>query len=134
MSVFDTVKKTCLDARKAKNKAVSTLLITLIGELEGQAKRTGVSVSNDMVYSACKKFISNNNDTIAVASAEMKEALELENNTLTVFLPKQLDEVQLREVIKGLAITNIGLIMKHLKENYNGRYDSRMASDIAKSL
>jgi uncharacterized protein YqeY len=52
------------------------------------------------------------------------------------YLPKQLSETELRAAIRDLVTTNgasgLGSLMKVLKERFEGTYDGKMASMIAK--
>ena len=61
---------------------------------------------------------------------------EREIAILNGFLPQQMDEFQLREAIDAFKAANpdanMGGIMAHLKANYAGLYDGKLASQIAK--
>lgn len=65
-------------------------------------------------------------DNINVANAEI--------DILHSYLPKQLTKEELEAIIKNLNTKNVGEIMKHLKDNYSGVYDGKLASEIAKGL
>ncbi len=135
MQLFEKVKQDRMSARKAKNESMTSVLTTLVGELEGQAKRTGSEVTDEMVIQTCKKFILNNSDTLKLTiTTEVNEKLVAENAALIIYLPKQLTEQDLRVIVSQLNATNLGEVMKHLKDNYNGQYDGKMASAVAKEL
>lgn len=59
---------------------------------------------------------------------------EYEIKVLEVYVPEQLTEAKLREIIGGLKAggANMGAIMAHLKDNYAALYDGKLASQIAK--
>ncbi|MDR2526982.1 MAG: GatB/YqeY domain-containing protein [Rickettsiales bacterium] len=67
---------------------------------------------------------------------------ELEQiNIIAKYLPKQLTELELKEIIgaeiklqKYDKISDMGHVMNMLKQNFAGRYDSKIASDIIKSV
>ncbi|NDC38593.1 MAG: hypothetical protein EBZ48_11140 [Proteobacteria bacterium] len=64
--------------------------------------------------------------------------LNQEIATLEGFLPKQLAADELEKIIVELKAqnpqANMGLIMKALKDTYNGQYDSKLASELAKRI
>ena len=82
-----------------------------------------------------------------LVSAEHREFMEhfvhkmrttdREIEILSGYLPKQLTEDELRSIISDYKAANIGanvgLIMAFLKSKYNGLYDGKIASQIAKT-
>ena len=56
---------------------------------------------------------------------------------LSRYLPVPLSDDELSSAIKIMidaGNTNVGAIMKALKEQYGGRYDGKKASELAKTL
>lgn len=134
MSALSELKKRSLEARKNRDKVIATAAITLMGELETDAKRSGQEVTDEQVYARAKKMIDSNNETMAATQdAEKRDILKKENEFFGSLLPKQLTEEDLESLVKALNPNNIGEVMKHLKENYAGRYDGKVASQIAKA-
>lgn len=110
-------------AMKAGRKMESTLLGTLIGELSRNKLK---DFSDELVIKAIKKMI--------------ETGSEDEIEILEKFLPSILSEDELEVIIKEIISTNsysgmkdMGKVMKHLTENYLGRYDGKIASDLVKS-
>lgn len=135
MKLFEQVKKDRTKARLAKDSVTSSILTTLVGELESASKRSGAEVSDDNVVQVCKKFIESNEVTIQFSvSDESVNELKSENNSLMKYIPAQMTEIELRNLISTLGTTNVGEIMKNLKLNHNGTYDGALASKIAKSI
>jgi len=135
MQLFEKVKQDRMSARKAKNETTISVLTTLVGELEGQAKRIGSDVTDEMVIQTCKKFMLNNTETLKLSiTTEVSDRLSSENETLRIYLPIQLTESALRAIVSELNAANLGEIMKHLKDNYSGQYDGKMASAVAKEF
>lgn len=58
--------------------------------------------------------------------------------TLSEFLPEQLNEEQLQTIIKTFMHqnpeANLGVVMKLLKDSYAGQYDGKLASAVAKRI
>lgn len=143
MSLLKSIKDNQLQARKNKKKELSTSLTTLLGEAAMVGKNNGDRESTDEeVIIVIKKFIKNNEEVIKFADIESKvyiNALE-ENVCLTRYLPDQLTESEISNIvlqyIEGLDETpsNMGEIMRFLKENYAGKYNGKDASNIVKEL
>jgi uncharacterized protein YqeY len=55
-------------------------------------------------------------------------------NFISKFLPKQLTEEEIRNIIASLEDKSMPSIMKHFKTNYQGQCDMGLVSKIAKNL
>jgi len=116
---------------------VKSILRVVIGEFN----RHGKNVSDDKAISIIKKLIDNakERNVNEVNDEKRKENLN-EINILETYLPQQLSESELRNVITNLKTSNgytskdMGKIMTFLKENFSGSYDGKLASSIAKEL
>ena len=53
---------------------------------------------------------------------------------LSQFIPKQLTEDELRAIIVEMDASHLGEIMQKLKANYDGIYDGKLASTIARDI
>jgi len=157
-TIIENIKTAQLQARKDRDEVKSVLLTTLIGEASMKGKNDGNRESTDADFiSVLKKFITNIDDTLNIfvknpvvgedniASRKQKEdKLQKEKAILVSFLPSladQMSEEQLRleigKIITQFSLSNpkgMGTIMKELKANFNGKYDSALASKIAKEV
>jgi uncharacterized protein YqeY len=146
MTLFTQIKADQLAARKAKDGLKATLLTTLIGELTAIGKNDGNrEVTDADVVKLVKKFLDGVNETIELLSktADLDGGavrffnLMQEKRHLTVYMPQQMDEAKLTEVLTGLVAEvgpNLGKLMGLLKARYAGQYDGGMASKIAKAV
>lgn len=146
MTLFSQIKADQLAARKAKDGLKATLLTTLIGELTAIGKNDGNrEVTDADVVKLVKKFLDGVNETIALikdasnvdGSADRYVNLLKEQSYLTAYMPQQMDEATLTEVLCELVTEsgpNLGKLMGLLKERYAGQYDGKMASTVAKSV
>lgn len=135
MLLFEQIKKDQITARKNKEQVRASLLTTLMGEGQTQAKNKGVEVlSDEDTVALVKKFLKGNAEFLAGnVPAEKLSILTTEKGVLECYLPKQLADVQIRDTIRGYfkeGIVKKGDVMKKLKEQYNGMYDGKRASDI----
>ncbi len=138
-----------LKARQDHNRFLTGILTALIGEInivginDGHRETTEVEVQE-----VVKKFLKNVTETTKVfiensdgsdISVRKIKALEAEIEIYKKYLPVQLDRPELMGIVEEFVSTseqkqnlNIGMIMKHLKENYTGLYDGKLASEIAR--
>jgi hypothetical protein len=110
--------------------------IALLTTLYAEAARTGNDdgkreSTDDEVIATIKKFLKNANETIRIKHSIR---LEYEIDTLSGYLPRQMTEERIREVVVKLNATNIGQVMQHFKADYGGRYDGGVVSRIAREI
>jgi uncharacterized protein YqeY len=127
--LIEKVRADRITAMKARNTVAKTVLTTLLGELEGAAKRNQTDITDDMIVKTCKKFVEANLEVIALDSNV--EQLTEENVVLGEFIPKQLTEEELYAIIVALKPTNLGDVMKHLAANHRGLYNGKLAANVA---
>jgi uncharacterized protein YqeY len=133
------IKSKCLELRKSKSIFASSLQ-TVIGEVEMVAKNKQQEFPTDeQCIVTLKRFCDKIDETIALITDQSKiEALQAEKAIYEQFVPKQLSQSELIEVVKQFVSNNpgskMGQIMAHLKANYAGLYDGKMASDVIKTL
>lgn len=135
--LIDQIKNDMFLSKKSGEKIKSSLLTTLYAEAVRVGKDDGNRLTTDAeVVQVIKKFIKNNEETQNALATQGKHSQELisEADILKAYLPKQLSEMELTGIISSMKDLgkNMGDIMKHLKENYAGQYDGKLASEIAK--
>lgn len=134
MTLLQKIKDQQLLARKEGSENAS-LLTTLLSESANVGKSAGNRDStDDEVVGVIKKFIKNIDETIFTLSVRSQDTtkFEKEREVLLTFLPKQLTNDELLAIAK--TKTSMPEFMKFLKENYNGQYDGKSASTIAKTV
>ena len=115
-------------AFKAGNRQLKDLLGTIIAESE---RKTKTPTDEEMV-SIMNKFIEN-----LKLCNDFKNAEYLKET----YMPKQISIEELSVNIQDFCIKNnitekrqMGLVMKFLKENFNGQYDGKLASTIISNI
>ena len=133
MSLMEQIKTRQIAARKAGDPQAS-LLTTLLGEAAMVGKNANRETTDAEVVAVVKKFIKNVDETISALQARNQLFAEfaVEREVLEQFLPMQLSEAALLEVAK--CQKDMPSFMKHLKENFAGQYDGKLASTIAKQV
>lgn len=125
MTIQQTISQHIKEAMLAKDKERLSILRVVIGEFN----RVGKEVSDDEARKIIKKMVENAND----------QNNKIEAVILSSYLPKQLTSDELENIIKATAqlngysgMSDMSLLMRHLSENYHGRYDGRLAADLVK--
>lgn len=134
MTLMEQIKTKQIAARKA-GLTEASLLTTLLGEAAVIGKNAGNRETTDSeVVTVVKKFVKNIDETVTALTERGVDATTFlaERTVLEQFLPVQLSENALREVAKYQP--NMPAFMKHLKENFAGQYDGKLASTVAKSV
>jgi uncharacterized protein YqeY len=128
------IRATFLAARKDREADVSAFLGTIIGEIESKAVMVdGVkTVTEDQTIAVLKQFEKRNLEFIKAVEPNVPANIDRERFILGRFLPQQLSESEIRAIFETLEETDMGSRMKHLKENYSGQYDGKVASRVAK--
>ena len=132
MALIDDIKKDRLEARKKQDKVKASILTTLLGELETDFKATCKEMTDDVVIAKCKKFLKNNEEAAQHAEIERFRLLQDENHILKLYIPRQMDRAQLQKMIAGSGAENIGQYMKFLNSIYKGKFDGKVASEVAR--
>ncbi len=142
MSLLDKIDTDRTQARRDGKPEISTFL----GYLLSESRRVGKDADNrdstdEEVVGVIRKVISRNEENIALTNGSDVIAV-WQNKLLTQYLPTQLDEAKLTEIIKGIispidshvSAKHIGIIMRTLKTAYPGQYNPQLASQIIKKL
>lgn len=143
MSLLQQIRDDSLIARKAK-APYSTFLVTLLGEASRPGLDDGKRESSDEeVIRVVKKFTDGAKELLAaverIEDFEKISACKMELEQLAKYTPQQIGEEELRAIINAYIMSapgtpNVGMIMGFLKNAYAGKYDGKMASNLAKEL
>lgn len=149
-TLIEKIRADRMTAMKQKNVFLP-LLSTLLGEAERVGKDKGNRPStDDEVIAVVKKFIKNNDETIAALTNRVAqtndgmadniyriESLRSENSLLLCYLPKQLSLQDLQAIAVTMSAQPIGAtmgtFMKFLKDNHPGQYDGKLAKEAWES-
>jgi uncharacterized protein YqeY len=135
--LIDKIKSDQLEARKNRDTFKSQLLTTLLGEAEKIGKDDGNRKTTDEeVWAVAKKFMKNYDEVLKVPNLSEVDQLKINNEKqiVSAYLPVQMTEQQIQEIIGVLGLTDVGSIMKHFNANFKGQFDGKLVSQIAKSL
>lgn len=126
---------------KARNQELLTILRGLHAVIKQVEVDTRKDVSDEEVISLIQKEVKKRRDALEFAKqaqrAELIAQNENEIKVLQGYLGEQLDEAKLREMIQTLISSgndNIGKIMGALNKDHKGKFEGKIASEIAKQL
>lgn len=129
-------------AMKDKDKVKLTTIRSLMSALQYQEMQSDTPISDETILATIKNELKQRKESLEFAEKDNREdevsQLKTEIQIIENYLPSQMSEEQLSEIIKTFldknAGANIGQIMGHLKANYAGQYDGKLASTLAKDL
>lgn len=146
--ILEKIKNASLAARKAKEALAATLLTTLYSEAVNVGKNNGNRDTTDAeAVAVVKKFLKGVDETISYLektggdNATALTTARSEKEILECYLPSQLSELELQKIVGTLATDlpdrgpkQMGVLMKQLKEKYEGQYDGALASKVIKAV
>lgn len=143
MNMLNTIRAHQVNVRKIAiedpaHRWHASLLTTLIGEVELELtklppeQRTDAEIDKTTL-AVVRRFVKRNEELPPEACTEVSKA---ERTVLNGYLPRQLSKGEILEVLRKEyhGAPSTGPIMKFLKDNYNGQYDGKDASEVARTF
>lgn len=129
--LYDLISKDRLIARKHKHADKVSLLTVLVGDIDKKAKDDGNRLpTDDDCLASIKKLLKAVEENLRI---KPEESMFLsEKAMLEYYLPAQLNEDQILELLQEAQPINIGSAMSYFKMNHAGQYDSKLVSKVAK--
>lgn len=142
MSLLQKIQRDYNSARLANTSATkveATLLVTLFAEAQRVGKDNGNRETTDAeTLAVVQKFVKNTTETLSYLKEDDPRylAAKVELEVLTRYLPQSLTEEEINAEIDKLVPAGgdvkMGMVMKHFKENFAGRYDGKALSELLK--
>ncbi|MCI1244419.1 MAG: GatB/YqeY domain-containing protein [Bacilli bacterium] len=137
--IIDDIRKANVQAMKAHDEAArSSLSIVISRYQELKTNGSGKEVTDaDIVRIAQKllKELDEERDAFKAAGRpEQAASIEKQKAALAPFMPKMLNEAEIRKIIEGLPDKTLPAVMKHFKANYEGKVDMSLVSRLARGL
>lgn len=134
MKKFETVSQIKAERElQRSNPVIYSLLGVLLGEIDRLPIPRSQEPSEDQIYAIVKK--------LHESAKEMREytpGADQEFQYLKDYIKAQLGRSEIEIIIAELALqvpnVNLGVVMKHFKDNYLGQYDGKLVSQIAKEI
>lgn len=129
MTLFEQINKDLLEARTARDQVKADVLRTLVSEIQTIFSRTedkDSPITDSFVQPIVVKFVKSLTEMIA---ARNQDKDKLEYNIIVQYLPKQLSEEEIVNIINEVN-GSLGDTMKHLKLHYANQYDGKVVSRL----
>jgi len=127
--IIEKISSDFMTAYKEKNIERKDFL----GVLKSEVMRDDKSPSDDSVVNTIKSMIKNAAKSNSLSTNEL--------DILNTYLPSQIDESKLTEMVKEFISDNslteksdMGKVMGHFKSKFNGQYDGKLLSTIVRNL
>jgi YqeY-like protein len=152
MLSYQELKNQNMNAMRNKDKKLQSVLSTLIGKIDNEGKLRMANLTPEQeekivleaIQSSLKAMQKAKADFGERANSEYLEKVDFEISVLKGFLPQQITGQELEDLIQSYIQKEqdsgadkkalVGLVMKALKAEHNGRYDGREASTILNRL
>jgi uncharacterized protein YqeY len=137
--LIDQIKKANIEAMKAKDadrRAIYSIVITRYQTLatSGKAQELGDADVIQIIQKLGKELDEEKEGYVKAGRSESAAKIDAQKEAIASFLPKQLSEEEIREIIAALPDKSIPLVMKHFSANYKGQCDMGLVSKVARSL
>ena len=139
--LFEDLQKDNITALKNHDKIARSILSIVYGKCKNESIEQGLnakSLSDEDTLRIIQKTIKELEEekkSFLIAKREEKvDELEAQIKVIEKYLPKQLSEAEIKDIISNLEDKKIPSIMKFFKANYSGKCDMGLVSKIAKEF
>ena len=139
--IIDEIKKANIEAMKARDnttRGVLSVVMTKYKLMEVELRSNGKEIGDTELLSIIQKTLkelADEKEGYVKAGNEARVAdITKQEEVLSGYLPKQLSEQEIRDIIASLEDKSVPSVMKHFKTNYAGKVDMSLVNSILRSL
>ena len=139
--IFDDLQKANIQSMKDHNKVAHEIISLVFGKCKNEAIDKGYADRKlpdpealRIIQKTIKELEEEKLAFEKAQRAERVEELKAQMEILSQYLPKQLSEDEIRNIISTLEDKKIPSVMKFFKANYQGQVDNSLVSKIAKEF
>jgi len=137
--LIDEIKKANMQAMKDRDsdaRAILSIVINKYTTASIDAKAAGKELTDADVLAIIQKTLKELQEEgegyWKTGNAEKYDSITHQKRAISIYLPKQLTEAEIKEIIDKLEDKSIPSVMKHFKTNYAGSVDMSLVSKIAR--
>ncbi len=138
----DDIKKALVPAMKARQAVRVETIRAVLTAIQYEEVAAGTeNLPAATITEILKREVKKRREELEFVAKSRPEGVAKINEelaTIEEFLPKQMSSSELEGLITQIKTTNpaanIGVVMKMLKDQHAGMYDSKMASELAKKI
>ena len=138
MRIFDQVNngiKEAMKAHDADKRGAYSIVISRYQTLATSGKGEPTDADVIQIIQKLGKELDEEREGYLKAGREESAAkIAAQKEAISAFLPKQLSEEEIKNIILGLEDRSIPAVMKHFTLNYKGQCDMGLVSRLAKTL
>ena len=139
--LIDELKANNIEAMKARDnvaRGALSVVITKYKNLEVELRAQGKEISDKDCLAIIQKTLKELSDEkegyLRVNNLDRVNDIIRQEEILSKYLPKQLSEEEIRNIIASLDDKSVPNVMKHFKTNYAGQVDMSLVNSILRSL
>jgi len=139
--LIDEIKAANVAAMKARDnviKGILSIIITKYKNLEVELKAQGKEITDKdllaIIQKTLKELSEEKEGYVKAGNQEAVNNIARQEEILNKYLPKQLSEDEIREIILSLDDRSVPSVMKHFKMNYAGQVDMALVNTVLRSL
>ena len=137
--LIDEIKKANIQAMKDKDadaRSVYSVVINKYVNLEIDLMAKGQKATDADMISIIQKVTKELEEELAgwvkANRVEKVAAVDYQKKLIAKYLPKQLEEAEIKAIIASLPDQSIPAVMKYFKANYAGQVDMALVSKVAR--
>ena len=139
--LIDEIKSANITAMKVRDNVTRGVLSVIITkyklqevELRSKGQEIGDKELISIIQKTLKELADEKEGYQKVNNQERVDDIAKQENVLQGYLPKQLSEQEIRDIINSLEDKSVPNVMKHFKMNYAGQVDMSLVNSILRSL
>ena len=139
--LIDQIKAANIEALKAKDTVARGVLSVVMNkyklqevELKASGKEIGDKELLAIIQKTLKELADEKDGYLKVNNQERADSIARQEEILNAYLPKQLSEEEIRNIISSLEDKSVPSVMKHFKMNYAGQVDMSLVNSVLRSL
>ena len=139
--IIDEIKAANIKAMKERDNVTRGVLSIVMTkyknmevELRAQGKEIGDKEMLQIIQKTIKELADEKEGYIKVNNQERVDSLTKQEEVLEGYLPKQLSQEEIKQVILSLEDRSVPNVMKHFKMNYAGQVDMALVNSVLRSL
>ncbi len=139
--LYEEIKKANVQALKDKDAVARSIYSVLLNKIkleEIRKRERGEEIADADISNILQKAIKELQDEKAnyekVGNNAESEKIATQIEIAGRYLPKMLSEEEIEEIILALDDRSVPSVMKHFKQNYNGKCDMRKVQEVLKGI
>ena len=139
--LYEEIKKANVQAMKDKDSVARSIYSVLLNKIkleEIRKREKGEEIADadisNILQKSIKELEEEKENYSKVGNDEEVEKISTQIEIASKYLPKMLSEAEIKDIILALEDKSMPNIMKHFKQNYNGKCDMRKVQEVLKGL